>query len=62
MIALNGIAPTKENIRNKTYPIFDTFYMVYRKDNPNPNIQVLKDFVLSDVGQQIVEETGYVSL
>ena len=36
--------------------------MVYRKDNPNPNIQVLKDFVLSDVGQQIVEETGYVSL
>lgn len=62
MISLNGVAPTKENIRNKTYPIFDTFYMVYRKDNTNPNIQVLKDFILSDAGQEIVEQTGYVSL
>lgn len=61
-IALNGIEPTKENIKNKTYPITVEFYAVYRKDNDNPNIQNVIDFILSDEGQYIIEETGYVSI
>lgn len=61
-IALNGIEPTKENIRNKTYPITVEFYAVYRKDNNNPNIQKVIDYILSDEGQYIIEETGYVSI
>lgn len=61
-IALNGIEPTKENIRNKTYPITVEFYAVYRKDNENPNIQKVIDFILSEEGQYIIEETGYVSI
>lgn len=62
MLSLNGVAPTKETIKNKTYPIADTFYMIYRKDNTNPNIEVLKDFILSEKGQKIIEDTGYVSV
>lgn len=61
-IALNGIEPTKENIRNKTYPITVEFYAVYRKDNENLNIQKVIDFILSEEGQYIIEETGYVSI
>lgn len=60
MIAVNGIYPSGENIRNKTYPITDCFYAVYRVDNQNENISLLIDWILSDEGQSIVEKTGYI--
>lgn len=61
-ISVNGVEPTKENIRNKTYPISVEFYAVYRKDNKNPNIQKVIDFLLSEEGQKIIDETGYVKI
>ncbi len=60
LLSLNGVYPDKENIREGKYPIVDSFYAIYRKDNTNPNIPVLIDWILSDQGQDIVEETGYV--
>lgn len=62
MLSLNGVAPTIENIRNGSYPIFDNFYMIYRKDNDNKNIDIIKNYILSKEGQEIIDETGYVSL
>ena len=62
MLSLNGAEPSIENIRNNVYPIVDNFYMVYRKDNTNENIDIIKDFVLSEKGQKIIEDTGYVSV
>ena len=62
MLSLNGVAPTKENVRNDKYPIVDNFYMVYRKDNKNENIEKIKEFILSEKGQKIIEETGYVGV
>lgn len=62
MLSLNGIEPSIENIRNDTYPIVDNFYMIYRKDNTNENIETIKEFVLSEKGQKIIENTGYVSI
>ena len=62
MISVNGIEPTRENIASKTYPITVQFYAVYRKDNTNPNVQKVIDFMLSDEGQEIINETGYVSI
>ena len=62
MLSLNGVYPSKENIKNETYPIVDTFCMVYRKDNKNENIEIIKEFVLSDKGQKIIEDTGYVGI
>lgn len=61
-ISVNGIEPNKENIRNKTYPITVEFYAIYRKDNDNPNVKNVIDFILSPEGQEIIEETGYVSI
>ena len=62
MLALNNVYPTEENIRNETYPITDCFYAVYSADNPNENVNLLLDWILSEQGQNIVNETGYVNL
>ena len=62
MIALNGVYPSAENIRNGTYPVIAKFYAIYRADNENPNIPVLIDWILSDEGQMLIEESGYVRI
>ncbi len=62
MLSLNGVYPNKENIRNGSYPISDFFYAVYRKDNDNANIPVLLKWILSEEGQRIIEESGYVGV
>lgn len=62
MISLNGVYPDRENIRNRTYPVVSEFYAAYRKDNDNPNVKRLIDWILSGEGQTIIDKTGYVSL
>lgn len=62
MISLNGVYPSAENIRNRAYPVVASFYAIYRADNENPNIQILIDWILSDEGQKLIEECGYVSI
>lgn len=62
MLSLNGIYPNAENIRNRSYPIVAPFYAIYRADNDNKNIPVLIDWLLSKEGQQLIEESGYVSI
>ncbi len=62
MLSLNGVYPSAENIQNGTYPIIAQFYAIYRADNTNENIPVLIDWILSEEGQTIIEETGYVRI
>ena len=62
MLALNGVYPSKENIQNGTYPVIAQFYAVYRADNQNENIPLLIDWLLSEEGQALIEECGYVAL
>lgn len=62
MLSLNGVYPSAENIQNGTYPIIAPFYAIYRADNTNETIPVLLDWMLSDEGQEIIEQTGYVRL
>ena len=62
MLSLNGVYPSAENIQNGTYPIIAKFYAIYRADNDNPNIPVLIDWILSDEGQTVIEESGYVRI
>lgn len=60
ILSVNGIYPDKENISNGNYPVVADFYAVYRKDNDNENVKKVIDFLLSDEGKKIIEETGYV--
>ncbi len=62
MLSLNGVYPDAENIRNGSYPIVAKFYAIYRADNQNANVPLLIDWLLSNEGQQLIEESGYVSI
>ena len=62
MIAVNGVAPTKENIQNGTYAIIAPVYAVTYEGNPKASVGKLIDWILSEEGQYIIEETGYVGI
>ena len=62
MISLNGVYPSAENIQNRSYPVVAQFYAIYRADNENENITALIDWLLSDEGQTLIEQTGYVRI
>ncbi|RKD25998.1 hypothetical protein BEP19_03470 [Ammoniphilus oxalaticus] len=59
-IAVNGVPPTKETIRDGTYPITSDFYIV-TAGSDNPHLESFIEWILSEQGQTVVEETGYVS-
>lgn len=62
ILSLNGVYPSAENISNGSYPIVAKFYAVYRADNNNENIPLLIEWLLSDEGQTLIEDTGYVRI
>lgn len=62
LIAIDGIAPTVENIQNGTYPVIAPVYAVTYEGNDNPHVQELLDWMLTEEGQYIIEQTGYVGL
>ncbi|MDE7294767.1 MAG: substrate-binding domain-containing protein [Oscillospiraceae bacterium] len=62
ILSLNGVYPDKESISKGEYPICVDFYAVYDRRNTNPNIPTLIDWFLSENGQRIIEETGYVPI
>ena len=62
LLSIDGISPTVESIKNGSYPIVTPLYAVTYKDNPNPNVDVLINWILSDEGQYIIEQTGYAGI
>ena len=61
VLKINGIESSDENIVSGEYQIARPFILIFKKDVP----QEARDFisyVLSDEGQQIVEEQGYISV
>ena len=62
MLSVDGVAPTAENIRNGSYPIVTPMYAVTYEENTNENVDKLLQWILSEEGQYIIEETGYVGI
>ena len=69
LLALNGVEPTKETIRDGSYPIASYFYAVTASpigepapEESNPTLKAFIDWCQSEQGQWIVEEVGYVSV
>lgn len=60
-ISVNGIAPTKENVINNSYPI-SRYLRYYTSQKPNGNIKKFIDWTTSEEGQKIVEAMGYIPL
>jgi phosphate transport system substrate-binding protein len=59
MLAIDGVFPDSENIKNGSYPLTANFYVVYRKDNTNENVKKLVDWLLSEEGKRMIEACGY---
>ena len=69
LLALNGIEPTKETIRDGSYPIASNFFAITASPIGQPapeetdeDLRSFIDWILSEQGQQIIEETGYVGV
>lgn len=62
MIAVDGVAPTVESIKSGAYPIIAPVYAVTYAECSNTDVDRLIEWVLSDEGQYIIEETGYVGV
>jgi phosphate transport system substrate-binding protein len=60
-IPVEGLAATSVSVKNGTYKISRSLYM-YVNGEPSGLTKQFLDFVLSDEGQKIVEEVGYVSI
>ncbi len=60
VIAVNGIEPTTENLRNGTYPYTVCYYAVYEEGNETAGR--FADWMTSDEGQACIAQAGYVSL
>lgn len=61
LLALDGVAPTAENVENGSYPLADSFYAVTRSD-ANENTAALLDWITGAQGQSLVAKTGYTPL
>lgn len=69
LLALNGVEPTKETIRDGSYPIASDFYAVTAAPVGQPPLEERSEtaaeflaWILSEEGQRLVEQTGYVSV
>lgn len=56
-----GVTPTITTVLDKTYPIARPLFM-YTPGAPPPYVEKYIEWIMSDPGQKIVEETGYVPL
>jgi phosphate transport system substrate-binding protein len=54
-VAIDGVAPTTENVKNGTYSIFRPLNML-TNGTPGELAQAFLDFILRDLGQEIVAE------
>lgn len=62
ILSVDGVAPTIENIKNGTYPLSTNLCLITRKNNINPNVEKVIEFMLSEDGQYLVEKTGYAPI
>lgn len=62
-IAVDGVAPTAENIRARRYAFVTEVYAAWLNELPeDAPVRAVRDFLLSPAGQRVVEESGYVPI
>jgi len=63
LLKIDGVAPTVETIRDGTYPYAGNFYAITTNKTANaPHVRELIAWFLSEQGQKLIDDTGYVSL
>lgn len=63
LLSVDGIYPDKDTISSGAYPIRTAYYAVVRSDEPqDSNARKLIAWLLTEEGQQLAEEAGYVRI
>lgn len=63
LLAIDGVEPNSKTIKNEKYPLETAYYIVIRKDEEkDSNTRKLVNAMLSDRGQAVAEEAGYVGV
>ncbi|MBN2119569.1 MAG: phosphate ABC transporter substrate-binding protein [Candidatus Omnitrophica bacterium] len=60
-VTVDGVMPSKETVLSGEYPLSRPLFM-YTNGKPKGVVKEFIDFVLSQQGQHLVEENGYVGL
>lgn len=60
VLAIDGVAPTDENLQSGAYPFTVNYYAVYRKGDENTEAFV--SWLVSEEGQKAVRQAGYVTM
>lgn len=58
-ISIDGVAPTEPNAADGSYPIVRPLNMLTNGE-PDSAVKAFLDFILSDAGQKLVVEDGYI--
>ncbi len=61
IVSVNKIFPSDENVLNKKYPLSRKLYMITTEKNKK-SADLFIDFILSEKGQQIVEQQKYIRI
>lgn len=60
LLAVDGVEPSVETIGSGKYPLTNEFYVVIREDEPdNSPARLLRDWLLTDAGRELIAKAGY---
>lgn len=62
IIAINEVKPNIETIKSEEYPLVTFYYAVTRGDNKENSALDLIDVMLSEQGQKIIKNAGYIPI
>lgn len=63
LLSVGGVAPSAQTIRDEQYPFRNAYYVVMAADTPEDSMtHILYDWILSDDGQRLAAQMGYVSV
>lgn len=63
LISVDGVMPSNDTISSNQYPLRTAYYAVIRKDeDKNSDVRKIISFILSEEGQDLMEEAGYVRI
>ncbi|WP_061994028.1 phosphate ABC transporter substrate-binding protein [Clostridium sp. ATCC 25772] len=59
---IDGIEATVDNVKSNAYKLSRSFLLIYREDKISEESKEFLDFILSEEGQNIVENSGSIKL
>jgi phosphate transport system substrate-binding protein len=61
LLALDGVEPSQENLRNGSYPYIVPLYAVVLKGNTKPEVWRFLEWMQGPQGRELVEKVGYAA-